>query len=294
MARPAFITRNPAPYQGGPAWSGALAALFILLPFVAGCGDEDPVRVVDDQAPFPPDGVFSVTGDGVVHLYWNRSPEPDLAGYAVYRGSVPEGPYFHLDDVSADATSYDDTSVANGETVYYAVTAFDRAGNESDLSAELVFDTPRPAGTDLILFDFVGQNSGLSGYDFSSVSGAAQAWNAATTDIYFGASGGINELVATAGVDIQDYGWTASLDDVDWAPSAGWAPSGRAEAITGHAYVLRIVDGPGETHYAKVRVTAVTSASLSPDARKVTIDWAYQIDPGNPELSPGTRRDGRG
>jgi len=281
------------------ALSGTLATMAVaVLPLLGGCGNDNPVAVVgaDTTAPFPPNGVFSITGDGVVSVFWNANQDQrDLAGYAVYRSSTDVGPYNHLSDVSASTTQYDDFNVTNGQTWYYAVTAFDRADNESKLSKELVFDTPRPAGTGLTLFDFVGQNNSLGGYDFSSVSGAAQAWNAATTDIYFGVANGVNTLFVAAGVDIQDFGWvgldpgTTALDLVDWAPDQGWAPSGAVEVIPGHAYVVRIIDGPGDAHYAKLLVRSVTNPNVSADARKVTVDWAYQVASNNQELAPGAR-----
>jgi hypothetical protein len=265
----------------------ALVVTIALLPFVAGCDNkEDPVVIVeDDTPPFPPDGVFSVTGDQVVSIYWNANWEQDLAGYAVFRNDQADGFYSHVSDVPADQTYYDDADVINGETWFYAVLAFDEANNESELSYELVHDTPRPAGTDLVLYDFMGQNSALSGYDFNSLTGTAQPQSSGSTDIYFGVLNGVNTIFTTSGVDIQDYG-LIELDGVDWAPESGWAPSGRAEAIIGHSYVVRIavVGNPGAFNYAKVYVSAV-SPTL------VRLDWAFQpsLEPiyGNRELMLG-------
>jgi hypothetical protein len=243
------------------------------MPLVAGC-DDDPV-VAADNPPFPPDGVFSVTGDHLVTIYWNPSQEDDLAGYQVYRGNVDlSGPYYPLAKVSKGTTAYDDTDVNNGETWFYAVTAYDKNGHESDLSAEDVFDTPRPEGFDLVLVN-LGQDASQAGYDFSSLSGTAQLATANTTDIYFEIQAGVKYIVcADPGVDIQDYG-LIDLIGVDWAPSIGWAPSKKVEAIAGHSYIVRISDG--QTNYAKFFVNGAPTSS-------VTLDWAYQADAGNPEL----------
>ncbi len=269
-------TRNPIDRVA--RLSGAVAAVAALtLPFVAGCEDEGPVAVVDTP-PFPPDGVFSVTGDGVVSIFWNANLETDLAGYGVYRSTTEPGPYFLLEDVPSNQTSFDDTDVVNGETWFYAVTAYDRAGNESELSPELVFDTPRPEGFNLVLFG-LGQDALHAGYDFSSLSGQSQAWNVSTTDIYFESTGGVNYIRrARAGVDIQDYG-VIDLVSVDWAPDTGWAPSGSVEAIVDHSYIVRIVNGQGESNWAKFFVRNF-------GANTVTLDWAYQAVPNNPELLP--------
>ena len=75
--------------------------------------------------------------------------------------------------------------------------------------------------------------------------------------------------------DIQDFGYTETLDALDWAPPDGWSTLGWAELIVGHTYAVWTWDD----HYAKFRVTEMGSSS-------VLIDWAYQIDPGNPELKP--------
>lgn len=256
--------------------SGVLVAVAALsMPLVAGC-DDDPV-VAADNPPFPPDGVFSVTGDHLVTIYWNPNQESDLAGYRIYRGNQDlSGPYYPLAEVSKSTTSYDDTDVNNGETWFYAVTAFDKNGHESELSREDVFDTPRPEGFDLVLVD-LGQDASQAGYDFSSLSNSPQPATANTTDIYFETQAGVKYIVcADPGVDIQDYG-LIDLIAVDWAPQIGWAPSKKAEAIAGHSYIVRILDSQGDFNYAKLTVKDAPTST-------VTLDWAYQAVINNPEL----------
>ena len=237
--------------------------------------------VIDNGVPSAPDGVFSITGDGQVEICWNLNPEPDIAGYDVYWNSQPTGLFQYVATVGAKTTCYVDTDVDNGTTYFYAVLAFDNDGLESELSFEDVFDTPRPEGTNLVLFDYLGQNSGLSGYDFSSLSGTPQAWDNPTTDVYFGPFNGVPTLFADqgAGVDVQDYGYIELLY-VDWAPAGGWAPSGQVEMIPGHSYIVRVVNQSGLFNMAKFYVQSASAAS-------VTLDWAYQVDLDNPELSPG-------
>jgi len=280
MTKMTYSLRIRNPIDRFARLSGAVAAIAALtLPFVAGCEDEDPVVVETDNPPFPPDGVFSVTGDNVVTIYWNENQESDLDGYVVYRGTTDPGPYFFLARVSANQTFYDDFDVNNGETWFYAVTAIDRAGHESELSRETVFDTPRPEGFGLVLVE-LGQDPTRAGYDFSSKSNNPQSAALSTTDIYFDVQAGVQYVVcADAGVDIQDYG-LIDLIAVDWAPESGWAPSKQAEAIKGHSYIVRILDGLGDSNMAKFEVRDVTATTL-------TLDWAYQEDKNNPELAPG-------
>jgi hypothetical protein len=197
----------------------------------------------------------------------------------VYRGLEEFGQYDHLADVSANTTTYQDFDLENGETWFYAVTAYDANNNESELSRETVHDTPRPEGFGLVLVE-LGQDPTRAGYDFSGLTNVAQPRVSSTTDIYFENSGGVNYIVAANPlVDIQDYG-LIELIAVDWAPiDDGWAPSKRAEAIVGHSYFVKVVNGQGDFNMAKFEVQTVTAQNL-------TMDWAYQEMENNPELAP--------
>ncbi|MFQ6043718.1 MAG: hypothetical protein ACE5PV_22930, partial [Candidatus Poribacteria bacterium] len=74
----------------------------------------------------------------------------------------------------------------------------------------------------------------------------------------------------------QDMGYRDSMDDLDEAPlyDLGYTEL-FVELLEGHVYAFNTPDG----NYAKIRVVDVSDVS-------VTFDWAYQIDPDNPELAP--------
>lgn len=267
--------------------SGTLAVLaLITLLQVAGCDEDDPVTVVDNQPPAVPTGVTSVTGDGVVTVLWNDLDEADLVGYDIYRhdGIDPEyGPYYRIGTVGWDENWlddglthwFDDFDVSNGSTYYYAVLAYDESGNESNLSYETVPDTPRPQGEDAWLYDRLGPLGEASGFDFGDLSSDALPWNDPDTDIYVEYDGnGVPWVVAADHALIQDWG-TIGLAWVDYAPRDGYSAAGRAELILGHSYIVQI--GQNGIHFAKFAVMQIT-----PDG--VKIDWAYQIDENNPEL----------
>ena len=99
-------------------------------------------------------------------------------------------------------------------------------------------------------------------------------WDDARTDMFFSAGGSFDEMLVPdpASTGIQDMGFAPSLDAVDFAPAAGWSPSGGVELIVGHNYIVMTRDD----HYAKFRVVGLGG--------RVVFDWAYQIDPGNREL----------
>ncbi len=254
---------------------GILAALAL---FAVGCDSDDgPVVVVDSIPPAAPQAVSTVTGDGRVTISWVPNTDGDLAGYRVYRGVDGYlGEMFAL--ATTPSTTFVDAAVLNGTTYYYAVAAYDVAGNESALSVENTLDTPRPAGANLVLYDISFEPGELAGYDFSA--GVLRLAGDASTDIYYEVAGGARLMVARdLSTDVQDAGYRV-LDDLDWAPDEGWSPTGTVELIVGHAYYAWTRTG----NYAKFRVTSITN-------NQVRIDWAYQLQADNPELIRAPRRD---
>lgn len=259
-----------------------LGMMILAAAFVAGC-DEDNDHLIsnsDHVAPPVPQGVYSVTGDQEVLLYWLPvdDVEGDFDSYIVYRSDHdPDTGYLEIGQTTQEY--FIDDEVINGHTYYYAVSSLDKDGNLSDLSYELVFDTPRPQGANAILFDFASQSS-FAGWDFSARQ--TVSYTSSACDIYLEYVSGDEVFyfdVAAADIDIQDMGYTGNLDDIDYSPDAGWSLNGWCEVILGHTYVIWTADN----HYAKVRVTAIA-------ADHIVFDWAYQVAPGNPELKPMPKR----
>jgi hypothetical protein len=75
-----------------------------------------------------------------VHLSWAPSSSA-VSGYRVYRGQVSGGPYPNA-VTSGDVLSFDDTTVVDGNTYYYVVTAVDSAGVESTYSNQASAQVP--------------------------------------------------------------------------------------------------------------------------------------------------------
>jgi len=92
----------------------------------------------DLTPPAAPRNLSAVAGPGAILLAWEAGTEPDLAGYHVYRSSVPGRGYERLTTAPRRETTYQDTAVTRGRTYYYVVTAVDgsRRANESVPSAE--------------------------------------------------------------------------------------------------------------------------------------------------------------
>jgi hypothetical protein len=258
------------------SWTVLGAALLL-----AGCDDSSTGPRPDVVPPAAPRGLLSVTGNNQVRLRWLENTEHDVTGYRIYVASCAAGPGCPYDRIgSTSGTEFLVTGLANGETRFYAVSAVDGSGNESELTREEVFDTPRPEGFGRALDNFWSAPN-TSGYDFSAA--LVRAYDSPSTDIFFSHNNNVSTIYAPfQDTDIQDAGWASTLDAIDYAPAIGWSPSGSVEAVTGHCYVVRI-GTQGVNHFAKFRVTGV-------DSNQVIFDWAYQVDPDNREL--GAKRSG--
>jgi len=247
----------------------AIGFAFIL----GGCEDDKYIVRPDHTPPSAPKGFYSITGDEVVYLRWEENDESDFREYQVYR-CLDGGDYYHRIAITKTA-EYDDYTVMNGVTYHFAVSAVDKDGNESNLSKD-VYDTPRPEGFDWTLYDRFYKPS-VSGFDFSEPE--VLDWEDADADIYLEYDTNLDAFflcVANNQTDIQDFGYTDNLDDVDWSPSEGWSNVGWVEGIKGHSYIVWTANN----HYAKLRVREIL------DNTKISFSWAYQIDAGNQELTP--------
>ena len=250
-------------------WLLALGLAVVAL--TVGCDNDDDKVFGTNSRPFDVEGVYSVTGDDQVTIYWRENQEGDIDHYKIYRNNAPTGTFTLIGE--DEQPPFVDTNVTNGQTYFYAVSAVDDRGQESEnLSFENVFDTPRPEGTNVTLTD-ASTTPATAGWDFSAFDRVSSGTAAA--DIYYDGSAG-DLIYAGTGVKIQDAGYVA-LVDVDFGPPAdeGWSADGIVEAIPGHSYIVLTANG----HYAKFEVQSVGATSI-------VIDWAYQIDPDNPELAP--------
>jgi hypothetical protein len=261
------------------AKTAALVAMLVPL-LAAGCVlkvYDDGEHHYDHTPPDVPRNVRSVTGDQEVTVYWDPVYSPDVDRYGVYYSYTAYGQYTRIADTKE--THFVDHGLQNGVTIYYAVDAVDYHGNESSLSYEVVSDTPRPEGYNARLWDRF-QYPDEAGFDFSRYEGGNSAmvvpYDDEGVDFWVEEDGGEIYLVVFDDTKIMDFGYTDHMDDVDEAPSSGWAPDGWVLAQRYHAYVFQTWDD----NYAKIRITSMYDDGIK-------FDWAYQTDPGNPELVPG-------
>jgi chitinase len=83
---------------------------------------------------------FSMASAASVDLEWDPNTEPQLAGYKIYWGTS-SGNYAFSKNVG-NTTSCTITGLDEGKTYYFAATAYDGAGTESDYSNQIAYSIP--------------------------------------------------------------------------------------------------------------------------------------------------------
>ena len=253
------------------------------LTFFTGC-DEHDYFYFDNVPPSPPKNVWTITGDNRVDIIWDRNPESDIAGYNIYYSYSYDGDAYTLIGSSND-TYFIDYGAENGVTYYYGVAAYDFNGNESELSYDVAYDTPRPEGFNQAVFDF-RKFPKTSGYDFSKY--LVVPYGDRGADFFFENYFGTFYLNVWEDTDIQDMGETMDIYDVSYAPLTGWIPLKPdenvkyTEILPGRTYVIWTWDN----HFAKIRIKQITN-------ERMMFDWAYQLVEGEQELKRGSTSDVR-
>ncbi len=95
----------------------------------------------DTFPPGPPRNLNGVPVDGAVLLLWGAPPDPDVAGYRVYRKEVGSAAFELLQKELIAIPSHRDAAVRVGAKYIYRVTAVDTHGNEGT-PAETTVDVP--------------------------------------------------------------------------------------------------------------------------------------------------------
>ncbi len=101
------------------------------------------VSRVDTFPPSAPSALSIVAALGRISIFFGTNPEPDIAGYNIYRSTDPDLPkeqWTKLNTEFLTRTSYQDERIEAGKRYYYYVTAVDQAANVSPPS-EVVSET---------------------------------------------------------------------------------------------------------------------------------------------------------
>jgi hypothetical protein len=239
--------------------------IFAISILIIGCDN----KIVDTNTkPVPPQGVAAIAQNNQVYLSWYQNYESNVAGYNVYVSESSQGKFSKIGFTSK--TEFLDQGAKNSVTYYYAVTAYNTDGFESNLSLDNAFATPRPEVFSVTLYDYK-TNPNRAGYRLGS--NAILAFDNTGTDIYFENTNSIYYMNVFKDSDIQDMGYTATFDEIAKSPTKGWSPTKDVQVISGHTYVVWTYDN----HYAKFRVTSIYSD-------RVIFDCSFQLQSGNPYL----------
>ena len=242
----------------------------LLLLGITSCDKQNMNDYYDNVPPNAPTGVQVLNGDNRVDISWDNNRERDVAGYNVYYSNAYDGKYKLLG--TTQSNFYIDDGASNGVLNYYAVTAYDYNNNESELSPDVAYATPRPEGFNQSIFDY-NQFPNNSGYSFTTYSAVAYNDSINSADFFFDVYNGTPYLDVYNDTDIKDMGATTDIYDIAFAPESGWSSTKDAVAIEGHTYVIWTFDN----HFAKVRVKTITRD-------RIVFDWAFQLVTGNPQL----------
>jgi len=251
--------------------SSSLVIIIIVL-IMSGCNNTVEYKTLLT----PPQGVSALALDNQVYIKWDHTYY-EAYGYRVYVNSSYNGNYTPIGTTRAN--QFVDQNARNGITYYYAVTTYDIDGNESDLSIENVYATPRPEVANIVLNDRQ-TNPNKAGYEFST--NTILPFNNPNTDIYIDWISGQYFMVVYEDTDIQDMGYTASFDEIKFSPTKGWSPLKEVLLIEGHTYVVWTFDN----HYAKIRIKQINS-------NNIVFDCSYQTAVGNTQLKRSPAKDKR-
>ena len=242
--------------------------------------------------PSAPSGLTATAGDGVVILYWNPNSEGDLAGYHVYRSTMPDGDYVLLNDSLLSSPEFTDDTVANLQLYRYVVTAVDFDLLESAFSNEVQTIPHDETFVQLSGADFesgFGEWVNITGgdsHDWTRYSGGTTTpntgpsggANGSTWYVYLETSpGGANTAGNTAILEspvIAGFGrvltfyyhmhgtgtGTLAVDVYDGAWHDGvWSLSGEQHTSSGQPYTQAFVDLTGFSGPLRVRFRAVAA-----------------------------------
>lgn len=244
-----------------------------------------------------PTTLTSTSLNGAIALTWSDNAfENNSSRFSIYR--VYSAAYDLDENLCGTTWSLEGTTIApefvagaltNGIPRCFAVSAVSVEGYES-LWSPLRNDTPRFDAHNVVIYARQQQDAG-SGFRFwrdvntdgrvqTSELGLILAGSSAQNDLTVERDGS-NRLYlapsrANTGIALYGTAPVADLTGIDYAPDINYT-TGQIEALPGWGYVVETDGGDGFARYGAIRVSHVGQNFL-------ILDWAFQSDPGNPEL----------
>lgn len=110
---------------------------------------------VDNLPPTYPTRLTLFASTGAVRLEWNAPPDPDVAGYWIYRSNVPHFLPTESNLIGSSVVNrFTDPNIQGSNRWYYRIAAFDSAGNQGPCSeeAEAIIDATFERPTEFFLY----------------------------------------------------------------------------------------------------------------------------------------------
>jgi hypothetical protein len=241
--------------------------------------------------PAAPAALLASPGENVVPLRWE--PSFGATSYAVKRATTSGGTYSTVAS-GITSSSYSDTTVANGTTYFYVVTASNSAGTSGN-SPE---DSATPVSP-MVNVAFGGAPND-SGNNPNGSEGAAKAFdkNVATKwlssavswlqyDFGSGVTQTIKRYTVTSANDVpardpKDWQLQGSNDGATWTTLDTQSNQSFANRFEAHAYIIA---SPGAYRYYRLNVTAnggdastqLSELGLFTDAGRTIPDGTYRV-----------------
>ncbi len=269
-------------------------------------------RTGPGNPPDVPAELFSTSLDAAIALNWTdnafTSDPNNFQNYRVYStsynidapaGTDGCGTSWRLEGTTV-APQFLAGALVNGVPRCFSVSAVSLDGAESSRS-ESRSDTPRPESRNQVIYPIQirPDSSGFRFWDDDGDGtvedgelGRVRAGSSPTIDFYVDRDGSgtlfLTPVRAGTGVEFYSDDRVGDLTSIDFAPClpdpdpdlCGAYSSAPIEAFPGMGYVFEMTAGDDFLRYGSVRVTHSGPSFL-------ILDWAFQTDPGNPELLVG-------
>lgn len=152
LASPASNSYRDADFVFDETYVYVVRTVATARPEILESADSVPLIVTpkDIFPPAAPQGLVAAVLQGdpaaapVVDLSWSISPEPDVAGYRVYRSEQEGQRGAAVTSELLPTPAFHDAAVQPGRRYWYTVTAVDRFGNESPASAPVLAEIAAP------------------------------------------------------------------------------------------------------------------------------------------------------
>ena len=270
-------------------------------------GETEFAVALTGSVPSAPVNLTASAANQSVFLQWDDNTDSDLAGYNVYRSTVPGTGYTKLNGTPLSVSEYTDINVVNYTNYFYVVTAVDIDSYESDVSNQ-VSATPYNGSLALLSSADFEQDinswnniTGADSHDWTRHSGSTPSNNTGPDSgddgsiwyMYLETSdGGANDAGDTAIMESQDVGGMervltfayhmfgseigslyVDVFDGIWHPAV-WSVSGQQHTSSSEAYTTAAVDLGEYLGLIRIRFRGVAvggiRGDMAIDAIKVT------------------------